>query len=87
MNMNRLFTLLVCTVTGERLRLMDRSEVSSLNEKIARGSVRTQFGKTQTAPLDGGLLAQSAGLVYPIRDDIPFLLPEDALSTTEMGNP
>ena len=78
--MNRLFTLLVCTVTGERLRLMDRNEVSSLNEKIARGTVRTQIGKAPTAPLDGGLLAQSAGLVYPIRDDLPFLLPEDALT-------
>ena len=29
--------------------------------------------------IDSGLVARQAGLVYPIRDDLPLLLPEDAI--------
>ncbi len=79
--MSRVFSLLVCTVTGERLRLMDTDEVSDLNDKIRDGRVRSHSSSIAAAPVDGGLLAQKAGLVYPIRDDIPFLLPDDALTT------
>lgn len=78
--MNRLFTLLVCAITGERLRLMDADEVANLNGKIRDGLVRSHSNSIAAAPVDGGLLAQKAGLVYPIRDDIPFLLPDDALT-------
>ena len=83
--MNELYTLLVCTVTGERLRLMDSSEVSHLNEQIRSGEIHARSSAETPRPIDGGLLAQQAGLVYPIRNDIPYLLPEDALSSASIS--
>ena len=76
---DELCTLLVCSVSGERLRLLGDDEVADLNQRIAERSLLQRTGEAADRPIDGGLLAARSGLVYPIRDDLPYLLPEDAI--------
>lgn len=76
---NELLTILVCSVSGERLRLMAPDEVSSLNARIRAEELRNRGGELAPGPLDGGLAADDARIVYPIVNDLPYLLPEDGI--------
>lgn len=76
---DELLTILACSVTGERLRLMAPDEVSSLNEAIAAREVSKRGGALAIDPLDAGLVADAAKVVYPIVNDLPYLLPEDGI--------
>jgi uncharacterized protein YbaR (Trm112 family) len=75
-----LYTILVCSVTGERLRLLDPVEVASINSLIEAGDARRRNGSPPEGTMDEGLLAQESGYIYPVRGDIPFLLPDDAIA-------
>lgn len=81
MNADRtdLYTILACPVTGQRLRLLEPDEIGVLNQKIASGAVKHRGGAAADTSLDGGLATSDADFVYPIFDDLPYLLPEDAI--------
>jgi uncharacterized protein YbaR (Trm112 family) len=62
----------MCPKTKGALRLASEQEVAQVNEKI-------QASGAQTEPLQAGLVCDSGGLMYPIRDGIPVLLVAEAI--------
>jgi len=74
-----LLDLLVCPETKMSLRLADEDILSKLNEAIASGQVKTRGGDTVGTPLDAGLIREDGQLLYPIRDEIPIMLLDDAI--------
>lgn len=77
--MNQLLEMLVCVRTGEALRPLTDSELVQVNAFLASSS------GSQTGCLEAGLVAVQAGLVYPIANDLPLLLPEDAIEVRIEG--
>lgn len=82
--MNQLLEMLVCVRTGEALRPLTDSELEQVNARLASSS-GSRTGCSETSQLEAGLVAVQAGLVYPIADDLPLLLPEDAIEVRIEG--
>jgi uncharacterized protein YbaR (Trm112 family) len=74
--------LLVCPQTHEPLRIADAAHIERLNESIGRGELKNAAGQVVEKPLDGGLLRADGRLLYPIVDQIPILLPDEAIGVS-----
>ena len=74
-----LLSILRCPEDRSALSLIDAQLLSRLNRAVASGTLRNRVGQLVEKPLDGGLLRQAGDLVYPMHDQIPVLLKEDAI--------
>jgi len=53
--------------------------IDRLNAGIAAGSIRNRAGQTVTEQLDGGLMRQDGKFLYPVRQEIPIMLIDEAI--------
>ncbi len=81
----RLLEILCCPVSRRPLRLMRQDQLTWLNGEVARGSVLDVQGRPVAEPLQSGLITDDAKVVYRVEDDIPVLLPEDGIGTTQFS--
>jgi uncharacterized protein YbaR (Trm112 family) len=75
----KLLEILVCPETKEPVRLADAPLLEAVNRAIAAGKAVNRGGATVTEPIDGGLVRADGKLLYPIRDEIPIMLVEEAI--------
>ena len=75
----QLLDILVCPENKTRLRLADEDLVAKLNRAITAGALKNRVGEPVETPLDGGLVREDSTLLYPIVDDIPVLLVDEAI--------
>jgi uncharacterized protein YbaR (Trm112 family) len=73
-----LLDILVCPETRQRVRLADEATLSRLNAAIAGGAVRNRGNQPVTEPVPEGLVREDGLLLYPVRDDIPIMLIDEA---------
>jgi uncharacterized protein len=74
-----LISLLVCPLDRSPLRLADSALLARLNAAVAASRLRNRSGQMVTEPLAAALVRADKTLAYPIIDDIPVLLPEEAI--------
>ena len=74
-----LLEILVCPETRQALHLAEPGFVDDLNRRIGEGAVHNRAGQTVRAKVDGGLIRADGRFVYPIRQDIPVMLIEEAI--------
>lgn len=74
-----LLAILACPETKQTLTLAEASVVAGLNARIQSGHVTNRCGTTVTEPIDGGLIRKDGQYLYPIRDDIPIMLIDEAI--------
>lgn len=74
-----LLEILVCPETKAPVSLAAEELVAEVNRAIAAGKVTNRGGEAVTEPIDGGLVRQDEALLYPIRDEIPIMLVEEAI--------
>lgn len=74
-----LLEILVCPETKEPVRPADGELVARVNEAIEGGSLVNRGGGPVNDPIDGGLVREDGKLLYPIRDDIPVMLIDEAI--------
>jgi len=55
-----------------------------INEQIAAGSVKNRGGNAVEEKIDAGLLREDKKFLYPIRDDIPIMLEDEAIPFHEV---
>ena len=65
------------TVAGSQL-------ITRINRAIAAGRIKTRGGRQIEEPIDGGLFRADKTLLYPILDDIPVLLADEAISLGQL---
>ncbi|WP_164103992.1 Trm112 family protein [Candidatus Laterigemmans baculatus] len=78
-----LLSLLRCPQTGSELRAATAEEVERTNRRIAAGELRDASGEPVHEPLGGGLVTRCGTWLYPIRDQIPTMIPEEAIPAGE----
>ena len=74
-----LLKILACPETKEPVALASDSMVKRMNDLIDQGKVKNRGGEVVTEPIDGGLVREDRTYLYPIRDDIPIMLIEEAI--------
>lgn len=75
-----LIDILVCPETKQSLTLAGADEVASINQRIVRRKLATRQGAPVTEPIDGALIRADRQYFYPIRDDIPVMLIDEAIA-------
>jgi uncharacterized protein len=71
--------MLCCPETHQELRAAANTLVDKLNQEVAAGRLRNRAGQTVTRKIDGGLVRADGKLLYPIHQDIPVMLVDEAI--------
>jgi len=74
-----LLDILVCPETKQALHLAGSDVLGRLNAAIREGVVQNRAGRKVAEPIDEGLVREAGDLLYPIRDDIPIMLIDEAI--------
>lgn len=79
-----LIDILRCPQDRTRVRLADAATVSRINRAIESGTVFSRAGQRLTKPIDGGLIREADDVLYPIIDQIPVMLPDEAIELASL---
>lgn len=82
----RLLDLLVCPVSKAPLRVLSSGELAAVNRAIAAGDVITVTGTAVATPLTAGLITRDGRVIYPVVDDIPVMLSDASIGTTQLND-
>lgn len=80
---SELLEILCCPETKQPVSLVEGEAIDRLNERIASGAVQNRGGKAVEEKIDAGLLREDKKFLYPIRDDIPIMLEDEAIPFDE----
>ncbi len=74
-----LLAILACPEDKTPVHLADQELIDQLNSRIESGELSNRNGKKVEKQLDGGLVREDGAYLYPIEDDIPIMLIDEAL--------
>ena len=81
-----LLEILACPETKEPVALAESELVDRINTAIAAGQLKNRGGDQVTEAIDGGLVRGDGRYLYPIRDEIPIMLIEEAIPLPPPGD-
>ena len=81
-----LLKILVCPETKQPVHMMAEAQVSSLNRAIETGTLNNRAGNLVSETIDGALVREDQAVCYPIRDDIPIMLVDEAIPLPVPGS-
>lgn len=75
-----LLDVLACPENKTPVKLGDQPLIDAINRAIKKGEIKNRGGQKVEHPIDGGLVREDGLYLYPIRDDIPIMLFDEAIS-------
>lgn len=78
-----LLEILACPETKKPVREAESEELERLNARIRAGDVRTRGGDPVSEEVEAGLVREDGAVLYPIRDEIPIMLIDEAIPLEE----
>ncbi len=82
-----LLKILVCPEDHSPLTAVDPELLGRLNVAIDHGRLKNRGGQVVQQSLDGALLRGDATLAYPVIDDIPIMLVDEAIPLDQLDAP
>ena len=79
----KLLEILCCPLSKTPLTILGRQKLDKLNLAINNGDALVVGGEKVTDPLQEGLITEDGKVIYPVQDDIPILLEEKGIGTTQ----
>lgn len=79
----KLLEILCCPVSKTALVRLPADKLNKLNAAIAAGTVQYVHGEAVTGELREALMTEDRRVIYPVVDDIPILLEEKGIGTTQ----
>jgi len=79
----KLLEILCCPVSKTPLTILGRQKLDKLNAAIESGDALYVDGEKVTATLQEGLITEDGKVIYAVQDDIPILLEEKGIGTTQ----
>ena len=79
----KLLEILCCPVSKTPLTVLGGQKLDKLNNAIKNGEALFIDGEKVTDPLQEGLITEDGKVVYPVQDNIPVLLEEKGIGTTQ----
>ena len=80
----KLLEILCCPISKVPLIRLPASKLDKLNRAIADGEVQTVDGDSVNEPLNDALITEDSKVIYPVTDNIPILLGEKGIGTTQL---
>ena len=80
-----LLEILACPESKTPVYLAHESMIAELNARVERGELSNRGGKKVEKKMDGGLVREDGAYLYPIEDDIPIMLIDEAIPVGELG--
>ncbi len=80
-----LLEILVCPETHQPVRPAEDELLSRLNEAIRSGGVTNRGGKAVGDPVEEGLVREDNKVLYPVREDIPIMLIDEAIELDKLA--
>lgn len=81
----RLLDILCCPVSKTPVKLLSRAQLDALNREIAQNAVQTVAGNVVGGELKAGLITTDGKVIYRIDDDIPVMLADEGIGTTQFS--
>jgi uncharacterized protein YbaR (Trm112 family) len=82
---DQLLAILRCPSDQSPLRHADAHVLAQLNAAIRAGQIRNQAGLLVDRQIGGGLVRAGGDLLYPIVDQIPVMLCDEAIPLNQLG--
>ena len=80
----KLLEILCCPLSKVPLIRLERSRLDKLNHAITAGTVQNVRGDRVEQTLAEALITDDGRVIYPVIDDIPLLLEEKGIGTTQL---
>jgi uncharacterized protein len=74
-----LLKIMCCPETHQTIALAESPLVEKLNQQITTGQLRNRAGQPVRDKIEGGLIREDKKFLYPIRQDIPIMLIDEAI--------
>jgi uncharacterized protein YbaR (Trm112 family) len=81
---DHLLEILRCPQSRTRLHVAPPDVVARVNRAIDAGTLTNLAGERLERPVDGGLIREAGDLFYPVIDQIPVLLPDEAIELAKL---
>ena len=74
-----LLEILVCPETKQALRVADVDILDQVNQAVEAKGLKNQGGNRVKGRIEEGLVREDGKVLYPVRDDIPVMLLDEAI--------
>jgi uncharacterized protein YbaR (Trm112 family) len=74
-----LLEILVCPETMQTLKVADAETLLRVNQAVKDGVLENQGGDRVRDQLEEGLVREDGKVLYPVREDIPVMLLDEAI--------
>ncbi len=82
----RLLDILCDPVTKSPVRPLSADELQALGRAVATGKVSTEGGAPVKAAPAAGLITRDGRTIYRVEDDIPVMLPDEAIAASQIDD-
>ena len=79
-----LLNIICCPVTREKLSIATSKQLKFINSEIAKSNLTKLDGSIAKKPQSKALINATKTLLYPIEEDIPILLENEAIEVKGM---
>ena len=83
---DHLLEILRCPQDRSKLHRADAEVVARINRAIQSGILTNAAGEQLSKPIDGGLIRAAGDLLYPVVDQIPVMLPDEAINLASIAS-
>lgn len=80
----QLLEILVCPETKEPVHPADHELLARINRAIEEGTLTNRSGESVSEKIDEGLVREDGRVLYPVRDEIPIMLIDEAIPLEDL---
>ena len=80
-----LLEILVCPETRQPVQPVSEDLLARVNEAIQAGGVANRGGEALENSVEEGLVREDGKVLYPVRDDIPIMLIDEAIDVDRLS--